>query len=319
MFDNVLDEETVNWLHDEAIAMESTEDDISFEFPLEIPSKHSSMEQILNQILLELYPPHTTTKKYYVEYWSRPEWMLIAAHADMDEGYERKMQTSQIKGYGNQLKHPETGHVLYLKVGSRVKGPTVVWNVTRGGDFVERSDEASEMIIVPAVQGRLTRFQGNLLHAVPRDADLFWTFEIDGRGNEPTEFYQRSVVLFNLWPKEKGLPLNMVVSKPSSSYHNDDSLTTTTTTTTISKSCNPIEQWNEIQTVSLPDTEESTTTTTTTTTTTFQVPLMGNRERRGMDDYVVKLQTHESARKAFSDQHQVTSCLLYTSPSPRDS
>ena len=56
VFDNVLDEETVNWLHDEAIAMESTEDDISFEFPLETPSKHSSMEQMLNQILLELYP-----------------------------------------------------------------------------------------------------------------------------------------------------------------------------------------------------------------------------------------------------------------------
>ena len=67
----------------------------------------------------------------------------------MDEGYERMMQESDETGYVDKLKHPEIGHVLYLKIGSKVNGPTVIWNATNGGQL--QSQKVSEMVVVPAV------------------------------------------------------------------------------------------------------------------------------------------------------------------------
>jgi hypothetical protein len=86
----------------------------------------------------------------------------------MDEGWGRLTEDSQAP-----YMHPEMGHVLYLDIGKSVQGLTIVWNVTNGGEFYQQ--RTSEMIVIPAVQGRLLRFQGNALHSVPRPADLYWS------------------------------------------------------------------------------------------------------------------------------------------------
>ena len=93
VYDNVLDEETVTWLHNEAVTTTSLSNkhkkkqqqqqqqtgtgdddtDICFTFPLDFPSKYSPVEQMLNKILLQLYPNDAGNDEqqpqYFVEYW----------------------------------------------------------------------------------------------------------------------------------------------------------------------------------------------------------------------------------------------------------
>lgn len=63
--------------------------------------------------------------------------------------------------------------MLYMQVGTDVRGPpTCVFSgVQSGGDLVR--PESFELSVVPAVPGRLLRFKGDLLHAVPCPTDLW--------------------------------------------------------------------------------------------------------------------------------------------------
>jgi hypothetical protein len=284
VYDNVLDSETTEWLHGECLKAEQSQSDVGFAFPLKQPLRHSTIEQFLNNLLFELYPDGNG---YYVEYWTRNKWVLISAHQDMDEEHEKQMQLSGKTRYGDKLIHPETGHVLYLKVGSQVKGPTVVWNETRGGDF---SEQSSEMVIIPAVQGRLTRFQGNALHAVPRPAGVYWTKRVDSGSHEPE--YMRSVILFNTWPMNKEKPIGIDISD---AIDKDIEM---------NRFCNKKGQWKDVFIESLssdPDPSE---------TSTFKIPLMGDLERRGTEDFVAKLQTQTKAKEAFLEKTKVSSAVV---------
>lgn len=71
------------------------------------------------------------------------------------------------------FRYPLRGHVLYLQVGTDVRGqPTCVFTgVHSGGDLVR--PESFELSVVPAVPGRLLRLKGDLLHVVPRPTDLW--------------------------------------------------------------------------------------------------------------------------------------------------
>lgn len=149
----------------------------------------SRLEQALDSILTEIGDDSSA-----VEYWCRQEWKSIEAHADVDERLAIEEQT---------YRHPQNGHVLYLQVGSQVRGPTCIFpQCSFGGELLtESNDEGKvELITVPAVEGRLLRFEGSLLHAVPRPADL-WLLPFTQMGlREPEEDWGRSVVLFNTWP-----------------------------------------------------------------------------------------------------------------------
>lgn len=289
VYDDVLDSETANWLHTEClkIGRDGSGKDIGFEFPLDEPARYAPVEQFLNKLLLQLYP---SGDRYYVEYWTRNKWILVASHADMDEAYNEKMVLSAKKCYGDTFRHPETGHILYLKVGERVRGPTVVWNVTHGGDFSEKEDP-SEMIIVPAVPGRLTIFQGNKLHGVPRPADVFWTVQQDGGQHEPTDLWQRSVLLFNIWPVSKGKPGIEISNASETSFE-------------INQTCKNIQDWKEMPAVPLPSDPSPSATSK------FKMPLMGDPERRGTESLVAKLETQSPAREAFLEESKVTSARV---------
>ncbi len=70
--------------------------------------------------------------KQYVEYWTRQEFRHIEAHADVDEHLAKEHDASIANGEMTSstsppYRYPENGHVLYLKVGSEVQGPTCIF------------------------------------------------------------------------------------------------------------------------------------------------------------------------------------------------
>ena len=117
----------------------------------------------------------------HVEYWSRQEWKHIEAHADVDE--------KRAAGGEYPLRYPTNGHVLYLGVGPLVRGPTCLWHPDGASEF-------GAMTAVPAVAGRVLRFDGTLQHAVPRPADV-WTSPFTASQSGSADDFLRSVILFN--------------------------------------------------------------------------------------------------------------------------
>ena len=107
------------------------------------------------------------------------EWKSIEAHRDVDETLclSRKHAGSPL---GVQ-RCPNNGHVLYVDVEDDVRGPTCVWvEEPPPDDFklaatAEEADgragpprELQSMVVVPCRAGRLLRFSGEAIHAVPR-------------------------------------------------------------------------------------------------------------------------------------------------------
>jgi hypothetical protein len=69
-----------------------------------------------------------------------------------------------------------------------------------------------ELVTIPAVPGRLLRFEGDSLHAVPRPANLWLLKFVQGAANyEPEEEWGRSVILFNTWDEP---PLDVPTDSP---------------------------------------------------------------------------------------------------------
>jgi hypothetical protein len=145
----------------------------------------SPLEHALVSILDELNDPSP-----YVEYWCRQEWRHIEAHADVDEFLAKS---------GNpRFRYPTHGHVLYLQLGTQVKGPTCIFeDCSSGGDLVTRTEVS--LVTVPAVEGRLLRFPGHALHAVPRPTDMWLLPFVQGSPDFNPSQFERSVVLFNTW------------------------------------------------------------------------------------------------------------------------
>lgn len=199
-----------------------------------------------------------------VEYWYRDEHMNLDAHVDLDEvAFDEESETGGItaaasSGREHHLMSPAASHVLYLRVREDLRGqaPTVLFpgaergraivntcasnaghgdkaEPTRsgGGDREAASELASSagmnLVTVPAVQGRLLRFPGDVLHAVPCPADRWLLSAEDERtlrheemleeemgeeeDEEEEEDYdadydadgdevERAVLLFNTWP-----------------------------------------------------------------------------------------------------------------------
>jgi hypothetical protein len=189
IFDNIISEASRKVLHH--VACENGLSHNLFHRSVATTSSTSPLENALMEILNEL-----DDSSPYFEYWCRQEWRHIEAHADVDEN------RAKLLGRTSQLRYPTHGHVLYLQVGTHVRGPTCLFdNCTSGGDIAMAScSEDLRLITVPAVEGRLLRFPGHILHAVPRPTDL-WTlpFLQGSPPFTPTHMYERSVVLFNTW------------------------------------------------------------------------------------------------------------------------
>jgi len=161
-----------------------------------------------------------------------------------DEMYSKYPRTYNNRSGG--YRYPINGHVLYLQVGSDVKGPTVVFpGHSSGGDLYgkrtniprEEVDACSkdetiiqeeknvQMISIPAVSGRLLRFNGEDLHAVPRPHNLWMLPFITGSADfEPESQWGRSVILFNIWPGEEDPPLDVPLDVADDIDHDETKL-----------------------------------------------------------------------------------------------
>ena len=223
VFDNVLDKDTATALHEAAKVVGLGHR--VFARPLKPGGVYNAIERALDSILLEMDGGGNDEDTTYVEYWARQEWRSIEAHADVDEFRAKEEDASSeapdFAALGpDGYRYPKFGHVLYLQVGSEVRGPTCVWPDRRSaGELLKKLDQTCEssqeadqieLLIVPAQKGRLLRFPGSAFHAVPRPHNLwFLPFVMGSAVHEPVEEYGRSVVLFNIWNEApKGVSLN---------------------------------------------------------------------------------------------------------------
>jgi hypothetical protein len=226
VFDNVFDQETCqDLLHELAVEhADRCDSSVVNRVVLDDNGDNNGDGDQITKTPLEHALNHLLTKlgdtSPIIEYWSRDEYMNIDAHCDIDE--------RQLENEGT-LRYPEYSHVLYLTV--NVKGPTCVlnqqggWmNTTNSNNDDDGDDEPTSLITVPAVEGRLLRFPGNLLHAVPKpphrwlltndeerelrnEEGLFGECYDEDEEDDDDEV-ERSVLLFNTWA-DKG-PLDVL-------------------------------------------------------------------------------------------------------------
>eukprot|EP00547_Thalassionema_nitzschioides_P017971 CAMPEP_0194253396 /NCGR_PEP_ID=MMETSP0158-20130606/29748_1 /TAXON_ID=33649 /ORGANISM="Thalassionema nitzschioides, Strain L26-B" /LENGTH=351 /DNA_ID=CAMNT_0038991073 /DNA_START=1 /DNA_END=1053 /DNA_ORIENTATION=+ len=197
IFDNVFSPEKCKKLHQLAM-------DHSYRCECSAVSRFNSgrktpLEKCLHQLLEELGDKTTP----FIEYWARDEYINIDAHCDIDE---RELED---EGF---LRYPHKSHILYLEISRN--GPTFLFPNQRGA---WSSQESSELITIPAVQGRLLVFDGDIMHAVPkpphrylfkkeeqelRDEEEELEFEEQKYEDDEEESdfeVERSVILFNTW------------------------------------------------------------------------------------------------------------------------
>lgn len=172
-----------------------------------------------------------------VEYWSRDEYMNIDVHVDIDENRFLEGEESR------NIYCPSTSHVLYLDIEPELRGPTCIFpGAQKGWDksLLPLEDQV-ELVTVPAVNGRLLRFPGAAMHAVPCPPNR-WLMseeeelhlrkheddectedeygddydddieEIDEEDDEDDYVVERSVLLFNTWPDDGPPPKGEHVS-----------------------------------------------------------------------------------------------------------
>lgn len=160
----------------------------------ELPPKNV-VESLINSLLAS-----ANDMAPIVEYWWRDEWLNLEFHRDLDE---------RLAAQNGPVRYPDNAHVLYLSVGKEVFGPTIL---LRDSVEINKEEYFDELSIVPAVAGRLLRFPGTMMHAVPRPPLAYldpaeggtnvelWTRRrpVDEHDTECTVF-RRSVLLFNTW------------------------------------------------------------------------------------------------------------------------
>jgi hypothetical protein len=155
-----------------------------------------------------------------VEYWSRDAYMNVDAHADIDEVMLEEEE---------KIRCPLIGHVLYLEVKDGIRGPTCVFPDVLTGWALNEQDKINnekELVIVPAVQGRVLRFPGSAMHAVPHPAHRWLLSKEEQKAlrekeencekdadnddewldEDDDDEIERSVLLFNTWADEEPGP-----------------------------------------------------------------------------------------------------------------
>lgn len=285
-----------------------------------IPEKRNLVEEALDAILMVLQDDSK-----YVEYWTRQEWRSIHAHADVDE-FLAKRQTQQEGRHEGEFRYPRHGHVLYLKVGTQVRGPTCVFPDRRSGrdllaeqlswDGISSSNEQQkvELVTVPAVPGRLLRFQGDFLHAVPRPTDLWLLKFVQGAPlTEPEEEWGRSVILFNTWGNEPPTEV------PIDDCRIDSSGSDTELLDGAPKRCNQALRWNLVYPSNsrssdgtygvVPEEDDNHGNHVT-----AKIWLLGDYRRRGHQMQTVKLKATESLRQALFQEEDVRTVFLQYGP-----
>jgi len=146
----------------------------------------------------------------YVEYWGRKQWQAVPAHSDVDE---IPLLAPRKPGCAApRPRFPLWAHIVYLGIEAGVAAPTMLWS--DGADAAAAGSAADaaavgataaerRLFVVPAVQGRLLRFDGSWVHAVPKPAAEYLGAQETAADEEAAargEHTYRHVLLFNTWP-----------------------------------------------------------------------------------------------------------------------
>lgn len=301
----------------------------------------SVIERALDSILTELgdvVDETNTNPTQYVEYWTRQEWRHIEAHADVDEnlakdqdrgvfsnngGSQSQSQSEDQQNYS--YRYPKNGHVLYLKIGSEVRGPTCVFpNLKSGGEL----QNSVELVTVPAVDGRLLRFEGSSLHAVPRPADLWFLSFVRGASEySPEETWGRSVILFNTWTEQppKDVPICEVSDDRDRDHDHGDMEEDSQMNEGV---VNKRDAWDEVFQLNPSHTSTRTRTCTSegepqvcddaddatdqdaAAMSKVKIWLLGNERRRDYQMRTVQMKAQSSVKDAFLESKRVSRVLL---------
>jgi hypothetical protein len=348
VWDNVLPEDGLREdLHE--YASNSGSEHRCFTRPLSEANRHNDIELTLDAILTEI--EGGIAGKNVVEYWTRQEWRHIEAHADVDENLAKRMDrrhtpkdrsgddleskysTTYQTSYGQR--YPTHGHVLYLQVGTDVRGPTCIFpGRSTGGDLLRsvhdlRSDgqvadyhvddeRGVQLSIVPAVPGRLLRFDGRDLHAVPRPTDIWMIPFVKGSPEyEPEEVWGRSVVLFNVWPDNEDPPLDVPLDRNEfwgwevEDHGATDDRQESQTTGTF---CNLFDDWVDVTIDQKETSPPSPGLTDSQSNESVKVWLLGNERRRDHPLRTVSLLSPakggRAVREALAEESRVTQLWL---------
>ena len=157
--------------------------------------------------------------------------MNMDVHCDIDEKLlERNKRI---------LRYPEYAHILYLTVqlpttqNNITAAPTCLFPTKMGGWMPttpsctkDHEHRIVDLVIVPAVSGRVVRFSGSMMHAVPKPSNRWFTSiknvesevhqehdndddDDDNCNDSNTSTELRSVLLFNCWSNDMPPPLGL--------------------------------------------------------------------------------------------------------------
>jgi len=187
----------------------------------------------------------------------------------------------------------------------------------------EVEEEGVRLVTVPAVPGRLLRFDGRDLHAVPRPHDIWMLpFVKGGAQYEPEDEWGRSVILFNVWPGEEDPPLDVPLDSGSRSrsgkgkedvhYSKEDGQTPHEDESR--EFCTPFANWKEMQVHRIDPTAFSSTSNAEPNQS-VKVWLLGNERRREHPMRTVPLLSpaeggRDAVRRALAEQSRVTELWL---------
>lgn len=206
IWDNVVTHQQCEHLHQLAMEHQRRVDDDSLIFRCRSKDNVASLTPLETAIeaILRQIDNDELDESTVVEYWTRQEYLNLDVHSDIDE--------EQLERYST-LRYPINGHVLYLRAGNPVEkcdtavvGPTCIFPNIAGGWGVPQGEDI-HLLSVPVVAGRLLRFSGSIMHAVPKPSNR-WLYpvetqqefdDIDEFDDEQEAEADRSVVLFNVW------------------------------------------------------------------------------------------------------------------------
>ena len=244
----------------------------------------------------------------YIEYWWRGESKGMEVHRDVDEALCR---SHKVGGVGVQI-CPTNGHVLYLDVAPGVRGPTCVWeeepDVSGAAELKAKASggdpragaprDLHQLHVVPAVAGRLLRFDGASLHSVlGPNCDL-----LEGPAGQGSGSVRRAVILFNTWRTDPpGLPSPKDPAAPKA--------VEALAALAERPACEPASTWRCATPTAPLEAEED--------MSLIDAPLLGDVTRRGCEVAALNARVASAAlRKALESDAEVHSLRLFPCEGP---
>lgn len=105
----------------------------------------------------------------------------MVAHYDIDERAARET---------GELRYPSRVIIAFIEVEPSLRAPTILWTPFGDGEA---------LCAVPAVTGRLLRFDGEMLHAVPRPLCQHFVPAAEEDAVAASRSYRRRVLIINCW------------------------------------------------------------------------------------------------------------------------